>query len=184
MNPTATYLSKDGKTFGPFTDQELLGIQSCGELQSYQWIWKTGDAGWKRLDLVPPPPPVEMPRAFAPVAPSTVSDPVVAAPAMAVVNPAPPSVVRIEVPKTLEVLCYDHVHLQNGEITEMDNRGAIFVVRNRETSPRFVKNTRIKLNLLDTLTGEATERSAALSRVTRREGSWEYELRWVQPASA
>lgn len=50
------YLSRNGKTFGPFNRDYVDEIQESGELYKFQWIWDGSSPNWMPIDTPPPPP--------------------------------------------------------------------------------------------------------------------------------
>ncbi|MBI2711616.1 MAG: hypothetical protein HYX41_01965 [Bdellovibrio sp.] len=58
MNKNQIFLGKNGKTFGPFTEDEFQELMKQGRLAEYSWIWDHQKSTWKTLDQ-PPPTPVE-----------------------------------------------------------------------------------------------------------------------------
>jgi hypothetical protein len=58
-----TYLSKGGKSFGPFDEKEMATLRSSGELDNFGFIWDARFRKWAPLHELPPAP--AMPQAMA-----------------------------------------------------------------------------------------------------------------------
>src|SRR5690349_5359584 len=50
------YLSKNGKTFGPFSEAEIDEFRKKEELNKFQWILHDLKQGWKPIGAPPPLP--------------------------------------------------------------------------------------------------------------------------------
>jgi hypothetical protein len=57
--PEPIWLSRDGKTEGPFTQAQIDELQTNGILKNYAWIWRSAAQGWIPLNVTPPPPAPE-----------------------------------------------------------------------------------------------------------------------------
>jgi hypothetical protein len=73
------WLSRDGKTEGPFEQADIDKLRSNGAISNYTWIWTPESKAWSPIHMAPPPPP----------APQATQAPAVTAPSPAPAAAAP-----------------------------------------------------------------------------------------------
>ncbi len=165
------YLSKDGKSSGPFTELEFQAIRDRGELTQYTHIWDGSSSAWK--ELAPPPPPG--------AAPSHASTPNVSAPAVEiapVISLNKRSQLTVDASR-IQAVCHNLVNVLNGKLERVSETGCEFVCTDsHESGSSFAKDCKVTLNLLDSQKGRSMNVSAKLMNVVRKNGNWTYELQW------
>jgi hypothetical protein len=55
-NEQQIWLSKEGKTEGPFSPSQVETMKSSGEYKKYTWIWSAKSKNWEPIYPAPPPP--------------------------------------------------------------------------------------------------------------------------------
>jgi hypothetical protein len=80
MSAAHIYLSKDGKSFGPYTPEQIDQMRASGDILQYTWICSDPAQGWQPVNAPPPPPPPvpeadEPPDAPADLLPDAVDEP-------------------------------------------------------------------------------------------------------------
>lgn len=163
---TKNYLAKGGKTFGPFSEEQLRELRSSGAINGYSWIWNASRQAWDSLDPAPAGAPVEAEALDAPSAPKPAPKPARQAPVETY-------------SKLIEAVCHDSHHLVTGMLRSMTDSGCELVSRDEE-GPVFNRRAPVVLNLLDPRTGKTMNVRARLSQAARKEGRWTYRLQWDQ----
>lgn len=160
------YLGKEGKTFGPFTTDELARFRDTGEISQYSWIWESQESGWQPLQAPPPPPP----------GPAVASTPLPTLPASTSKSATPEKPRAL---KPLQVLCYDQRSVISGAFMQADAQGALLTSDDASQSlPPFARGGRVTLSLLDPEKMTSENVSATLVGFNRVDGKWKYELKW------
>jgi len=188
------WLSRDGKTEGPFEQADIDKLKSNGAISNYAWIWTPESKAWSPIHMAPPPPPVpqatEAPVVTAPspaptaaaaptptatVAPTKTAAPVVASgpPAMAA-GPA----VRSEI-RHLAAICHDNRSVVAGMLEAKLGEIWILSSKDRLTEiPPFRKGAKVWINLLDEQSGQSENAQATLVDYKKTSQAWEYSLKW------
>lgn len=159
MSDCRVYLAKSGRVFGPYTERNMMEMESSGELSRFSWVWKSSAPGWQPLDPMP-----------APLDESTV----VAS------EPARKSRSHLRlVGDTIEGVCHDYRNVVAGTVVRVTEAGCELLVAGAEAStPKFKTNARVYLNLLNAKTGQTMDVSAQLGEVTHSQHGWTYRLEW------
>ena len=59
LKPNQIFLSRAGKVFGPYTDEQIDSLRKSGELMDYAWIWDSAASRWNTIHQEPPPPAIQ-----------------------------------------------------------------------------------------------------------------------------
>jgi hypothetical protein len=170
------FLAKAGEIFGPYTETDIERLRESGEYHRYSWVWDTRKPGWQPTDPTPmaPKAPVSKVPTAAPM------DLPGSAPAMTA--PAAPTPIQAARPNIdvshLSVLCYDHHQVLSGTLVHVSEGGCEFISDNFETSPVFMMQVPISMNLLDHQSGQTMTVRSRVAEVARKDGRWHYRLFW------
>lgn len=164
------YISKAGKTEGPFTEAQIDAMKASGELFQYSWIWNETTSVWDPIDKAP-----------APLAPPR---PVATLRAVPTPQPSPqPSVARLfnvpdQVSTALQAICHDHSNVVAGTIKKAGETGCDFFAESPESIPTFMKDMPVRLNIVNPTTGDSMSVRAEVVQAMRDSGRWKYRLSW------
>lgn len=159
------FLAKAGQTFGPYTEEEVQNLRESGEYQKYTWVWAPGKAGWEPIDPTPAAMPLPPTRSGgAPKAPSDMS--------------TTPGTRKDFNLKNMSVVCYDHHQVVSGNLTHISEGGCEFISDNFETTPAFMLQVPISMNLLDSSNGQTMTIRGRVAEVARKDGRWHYRIFW------
>jgi hypothetical protein len=168
------YLSKNGETFGPYTEETIETMRACGEFAQFNWIWDPPSNQWKPIERpsAPPPPPTSGQTGTAARRPEP----------RAAERSASPSTRLFHVPdeaaSVLQALCYDQISVLSGLIRKAGENGCDFVAESRSAAPLFMKDMSVRLNLLDPRSGTTMSVNAQVVQAVRQNGQWSYRLAW------
>lgn len=161
-----TYLGKDGKTFGPYTEADLDKLNETGEIYEYTWIWESAESGWQPIQAPPPPPPAE--------------------PSPTLSAHLPPQFQHagaVSTPEHFQVICHDKQNLISAQFSELSSSGGKLISRDFSDSlPPFIKGETIWLNILDARSQKTEKVGAKVLGFYRAGGHWEYEILWSSPS--
>jgi outer membrane beta-barrel protein len=162
------FLSRDGKSFGPFSTETIEAMRAKGELSAYQWIYDDPALGWRPLAPPPPAPtPVPQPEASQVQAESQT-------PAAAQATPTHETSTR----EWLAVI-HDGRTLVSGVAHSTTSRGCTISANAPQvTLPTFRPGARLSLNLLDPQTNQAENMKITVEAVERGNHGWEYKVSW------
>lgn len=167
-----TYLSRDGQSQGPFTDEQIRSMQESGEILKFQWIWKQGAASWQAIAPPPPPAPTTPVQAESPRAETSQ---VARAPEP---SEAPRKAAQVQTfDRKIEAVCHDRHQVVSGILERMTDEGCDLISED-EHGPAFSKRTLLLLSLVDTESGKSMNVHARLTQAQRRDGRWSYRLHW------
>jgi hypothetical protein len=175
------WLSRDGKTEGPFEPADIEKLRSTGAIKNYAWIWTPESKAWNPVQMAPPPPPV----------PQATDAPTITAPPTAAVTPRPnPTVaptktaapagpaVRSAV-RPLAAICHDNRSVVAGMLEAKFGEIWILSSKDRLTEiPPFRKGAKVWINLLDEQSGQSENAQATLVDYKKTAQAWEYSLKW------
>ncbi|MDR3607386.1 MAG: hypothetical protein P4M08_08400 [Oligoflexia bacterium] len=175
------YLAKAGKNHGPFDQTEIDAMRKSGELSDYSWIWNVARAAWEPIDHAPAPlaPPTDNQEAT--IAPTPASAPQAQPRMQAQAAPAPSARlfhIPDEVSSVFQAVCYDHLSVLSGHIKKAGENGCDFVTDSHDSSPIFMKDMPVQINILDPATGGAMSVRAQVLTAVRDDGHWKYRLAW------
>jgi hypothetical protein len=145
------YLSRDGKSFGPYTEEEYEQIKHSVEYSNYSWVWSSDKPGWEPVIPPPPPPPKEQKE------------------------------LRREGKRETEIqaICHNNQVIMNGWIVSVDGSKFTFICeKSREGFPTFGDGNKVILNLLSEHSGKSENAVAKVIEVHRNRGRWEYAMEW------
>lgn len=173
------FLARAGEIFGPYSEKEIENLRESGEYQRYTWIWDQSkpNSNWAPIDPTPMAPPQapgsNVPTSAPPDGPRATP---VAAP-----GPIPTRTqtaqANIDV-RHLSVLCYDHHQVLSGTLVHVSDGGCEFISDNFETTPVFMTQVPISMNLLDKQSGQTMTVRSRVAEVARKDGRWHYRLFW------
>jgi hypothetical protein len=182
------WLSRDGKTEGPFEPADIEKLKANGAIKNYNWIWTPESKAWSPIHMAPPPPPVPQatqapvvttptssPTPPAAAAPTKTAAPAAAGgpPAMAA-GPAVRSAVR-----PLAAICHDNRSVVAGMLEAKLGEIWILSSKDRLTEiPPFRKGAKVWINLLDEQSGQSENAQATLVDYKKTSQAWEYSLKW------
>jgi hypothetical protein len=203
-----SYLSKDGKIFGPYTDEELENLRRSGEINTFSWIWGGGSSNWMPIAAPPPMAPPGAGAQSAAPQPQAQAAPVVRQPPadeasvedapylLAGDPPAPaaqsglPSFARpsgagaapaVRQNVELQAICHDGHQIVSGLGRSVTGEGFLLVSEgNVSASSPFRRGGKIWVNLLDESSRRTENVQAVVSDFTRKQSGWEYQIRWVK----
>ena len=163
------YLSKDGKTYGPYSEGEIKSFRDSGELLTYSLIWNVKTSTWDAI--APPPPAPSAPGVNLSAQKSIISETVEKRKQTAPITKAisnPP----------LEVICHDSKHMLTGSLQKVSEAGGEFITANKAASPCFADKSDLVMNLLDHSTGKSMNVVAKIIGILRKDGKWIYQFHW------
>jgi hypothetical protein len=192
------WLSREGKTAGPFTSDQIRAMKASGEFSKYAWSWEENDRNWKPIHPVPPPPtaaastPVSTPAHSHTEASAATTAPAPAAPASA---PAPAAhapatqsqsaeTAHLALARAFSAVCHDNKHIIGGtiaSITQQEGRDGFFHSTDHlDEFPPFRKGHMLWVNLLDENSGKSENVRATIVSVKKNDNFWEYRLQWKE----
>ena len=147
------YLGKNGKTFGPFSEDEFQQMMTDGRLVEFSWIWDPKKSSWKTLDQPPP-----VPVGDADLKPS---------------KKAKDSLNW----DSVQAILYNAHSMIEGKLQSVTETGCQLICAHPSTE--FSNGSLASLNLLDPK-GEHSQKVIAKILAMERAagGSWSYLLRW------
>lgn len=165
-NNKTIYLGKEGKLFGPYSEDQLDSMKTSGEYSQYSWLWEDRADGW--LPINPPPMPPSDPTENYELKPKPQKQ-----------MQSPPSRELPAAVARLQAICHDNQSIISGSPTRL-TRDTIFLASSDFASslPPFGKGSRVWLNLLDEASGKTENVQAVIHGMARRNGGWEYEMKW------
>jgi hypothetical protein len=203
---TQIWLNCNGKTEGPFTEEDLAKMRANGDISKYSWIWDSESKGWMPIQPLPPPPapggPGAPSEAAAPPARHTGPAEFSLTPAEAIedvdiegkgkhhtpsksfVRPFPTANAGTEVTRSIAVICHDNRNIVSGKVERMFGQGtsqetSITSADHKDSSPPFRKGGQVIINLLDEASGQLENAYAEIAELKKApNGQWEYRLRW------
>ena len=154
FHPGETYLSREGKIFGPFSPGEIDQFRKSGELLHYAWIWNPSSSRWSLLHPEPPAPAAKP------------------APKPAQATPRPTD-------RAIQAICYDTIHLIGGRVESFDSEGAAILCPSdfRDLGP-FRKGQKVSINLIDEASGASENVDALVETSAREDRGLRYRFRW------
>lgn len=167
MKKDAIYLGKNGKTFGPYTEEEFQNLMTSGELSEFSWIWDHAKSAWKTIDQ-PPPMPVG-----APEHPSTKKQ----------TQEAKAQNQRVW--SSVQAILYNAFSLIQGELNSVTETGCQLVCQHPDS--QLAMGSVVSLNLFEpSTTGDKKGTDKKSHSVTAKilaiepaaNGQWNYLLRW------
>ncbi len=159
------YLGKQGRVFGPFTDEEFRQMKLSGEVLSYSWYWVDGPkAQWQPIDAQPP----------SPAEAQKISEEKKRA-RLSVVGKN--SSVGTGSSVGIDAICHDSHDVISGKLRNISEFGCMLISPDSE-SPSFGRKAKVVLNLVDPKSGQSFSLPAQLRGVSREEGKWVYQLQW------
>ncbi len=172
------FLSRDGKSYGPFNQEAVDGMHARGEISSYQWIYDDPALGWRPVAAPPPAPPEQ-------IAPAPVEVKVAPPPSALQTETQVQKIVEAKKVQThsrewLAVL-HDGRTLVSGVVNHSSSRGCVVEARAPSpTIPSFRPGTKLTLNLLDPETNQAENLKTTVDTVKQGASGWEYGLSWAR----
>lgn len=179
------WLSREGKTDGPFTPDQVQAMKAAGEYSKYAWCWEESAKSWKPIHPVPPPPaggPASNAQAPAPGAqvPSRpaldAKAPEAKAASAKASEPAQQALAR-----ALSAVCHDNRHIIGGTISSVSGTDSFFKSADHlDAFPPFRKGHLLWVNLLDEGSGQSENARAEIVDLKKSEKHWEYRLKWKE----
>src|SRR5258708_352348 len=127
-NDQGIWLSKEGKTEGPFSPSQVETMKSSGEYKKYTWIWSAKSKNWE--PIYPAPPPMAPP-------------------------PAQKAEAAKKVNLQLAAVCHDNRTIVGGVISSsMGNDSVMKTQDYGDMLPPFKKGAKVIINLLDESSGK------------------------------
>jgi hypothetical protein len=152
-NEQQIWLSKEGKTEGPFSPSQVETMKSSGEYKKYTWIWSAKSKNWEPIYPAPPPP--------AP-------------------TPAKKAETAKTVGHELAAVCHDNRTIVGGVIaSSMGNDSVMKTQDYGDMLPPFKKGSKVMVNLLDENSGKTENVKAQIVDFKKSGSSWEYRLQWI-----
>lgn len=158
------WLSRDGKTEGPFDQAHVDKLKASGEIKNYMWIWTPESKAWAPLHMAPPPPAPQQAQA----------------PATAKVSSAPATRAAV---RPLAAICHDNrsvvagiLGAKHGEVWIMSSKDRLSEI------PPFRRGAKVWINLLDEQSGQSENAEATLTDFKKTSEAWEYSLKWKAQA--
>ena len=170
------WLSRDGKTEGPFDQAHIDKLKASGEIKNYMWIWTAEAKAWAPLHMAPPPPVPQMAQN-----PASSTSPVAGGHAQA--KTTPPTKVhepsaRAAV-RPLAAICHDNRSVVGGILGAKQGEVWIMASKDRLTEiPPFRRGAKVWINLLDEQSGQSENVEATLTDFKKTSEAWEYSLKW------
>lgn len=163
-----TYLSKDGKVYGPYDPAKIEDLKASGAFYDYEWMWDGQAPDWAPVPrrLKSPPP---LPGGGAP----SVAD----KKAHAETQKARSNVVIETSKKHFCAIAFDNRHTMGGEVSDAHSRGARFVSSADAGTP-FPKGATIWVDLLDESNDKSAKIKSVIANVSRMDTRWVFELEW------
>jgi hypothetical protein len=144
------WLSREGKTEGPFTATQIEALKTSGEYTKYTWIWSAKSKNWE--PIYPAPPPPSLPKKKE-----------------AVENVA----------RNISAICHDNRQVVGGTIDSKIGADSIFKsTQHGDQLPPFKKRAKILVNLLDENSGDTENAQAEIVDFKKSGSTWEYRLKW------
>jgi hypothetical protein len=163
------WLSRGGKTEGPFDQAHLDQLKASGEIRNYVWIWTPETKAWSPIQLAPPPPPA--PQASSAVVPPTFKT-----------TNSEATAIRSAV-RPLAAICHDNRSVVAGVLGAKLGETWILSSKDRLTeAPPFQRGAKVWINLLDEQSGQSENAQATLVDYKKTSESWEYSLKWQSDA--
>ncbi len=189
------FLSKNGKTFGPFSEGEIEEFRNNGELSKFTWIFHDLKQGWIPIGPPPPLPPileeaVQLSEEKAPAKKAPVQKaPVQETPLNEDLTPTPAVALSIsralresehKVEKAISALCHHHKTILSGLIKDINSEGCTLTdaMPSSKTMPLLKEGNVVHLSLLDAQESLAENISAKVSGAIKNKGYWDYRIKW------
>lgn len=155
------WLSREGKTDGPFSVEQIQSMKASGEFSKYAWFWEESAKAWKAIHPLPPPP---------------------VAPALFVEVPTPaPAAPSKALARALSAVCHDNRNIIGGTIASMAGQDSFFEsVDHLNAFPPFRKGHLLWVNLLDEQSGQSENGRAEIVELKKTDKHWEYRLKWKE----
>jgi hypothetical protein len=150
QNEQQIWLSKEGKTEGPFTPSQVESLKSSGDYKKYTWIWSAKSKNWEPIYPAPPPPTLPKKAETAK-----------------------------KVNRELAAVCHDNRIIVGGIIASSIGSDSIMKTTDYgDRLPPFKKGAKVIINLLDEESGKTENVKAQIVDFKKTGGSWEYRLKW------
>jgi hypothetical protein len=151
-NDQQIWLSKEGKTEGPFTPSQVESMKSSGEYNKYTWIWSAKLKNWE--PIYPAPPPPSLPKKAE---------------------------VAKKVNLELAVICHDNRSIVGGVISSSMGSDSVMKTSDYgDMLPPFKKGSKVMINLLDEASGKTENVKAQIVDFKKSGSNWEYRLKWSE----
>jgi hypothetical protein len=144
------YLGKKGRSFGPFTLEQIKEFRLNGQIKNYSFLWNSETKAWRPIEP-PPVPPIEVDNHVEEKAPSWIG---------------------------AEAVCHDFQEIVSGRLEHITDAGCDLICTDAQESPRLALDSSLLLNVFDPSSNRGINVKASLSEITRRDGVWIYHLRW------
>lgn len=152
------WLSREGKTDGPFTADQVQAMKASGEYSKYAWCWEESAKSWKPIHPLPPPPA-----------------------AQSAVNAQAPASEQQALARALSAVCHDNRHIIGGTISSVSGADSFFKSSDHlDAFPPFRKGHLLWVNLLDEGSGKSENARAEIVDLKKSEKHWEYRLKWKE----
>jgi hypothetical protein len=149
-NEQQIWLSREGKTEGPFSPSQVESMKSSGEYKKYTWIWSAKSKNWEPIYPAPPPPALPKKTETAK-----------------------------KVNRELAAVCHDNRVIVGGIISSAIGNDSIMKTSDYgDMLPPFKKGHKVIINLLDEDSGVAENAKAEIVDFKKTGSSWEYRLKW------
>lgn len=163
-----TYLGKDGKTFGPFPNEEIEALKISGKFYDYEYFWDGSTPEWQRVPQPSaPPPPLPSIETSRPVVAET--EPVVS---RTTTRPA------LAGHREFQAICHDFHRMMSGRVLEPSSAGARLVYSDTQKAPPFKAGVQVWMDLLDETTDRSVTIKARLNSLSREGVEWVYAVSW------
>ena len=193
MDAGKFYLSREGKTLGPYTESQLKEMKTSGKIWEYSWFWDSKTPSWTAVHPMPPlpglpesmrSPSVSLP-AVAAVAAAAPLAPAVTTPLAAPLPPPPVRRAPIQSPGLgLKTILHNYHHVVSGNLEEISEKGATLKWEaGRSDSSPFQKGMRVWLNLFFETDGKSENIQVQIQELIHRGTNWEFDIAWTQVPS-
>lgn len=166
------FLARNQQVFGPISESEVLELRGSGQLGSYSWIFKEGDAEWSPIDPAPPLPNLQ--KALRPnlhLVPEVGETP-------GTTMHVPRAKTHLIAQERFRIVLFDHHNAISGWLVSASDEGCEIRSDQNTSDPLFVQRAISCLSLHDTKSGETMKLNVRVSLVSRKNGAWSYRLHW------
>ncbi len=165
----SVWLSRAGEKFGPYTADQVEEMRASGEYYEYEYSWDGSSPDWAPIEPTQGPPPPAEPSA------SKLSPP----PSRPKANFKPRN--KLEAVHShieFQAVCHNSKKTVSGKLIHPSQTGGILASHSESSSPAFTAMSSVWVNLLDESTDRSVNVRAKITKLTRQDGVWFYELRW------
>lgn len=158
------FLGRAGQTIGPITPEELLKLQTTGEISKFHWIWDAERSDWRPLDPPPPPPQGAQLKSSAKKKPS--SD----------VSPLRGKKMDFDL-----AICHNFRDVLVGKVSSIDEWSCEIFAEQEGGTPQLALNSPIYLDLSKGEQETSLQLRGTLASARREKSGWVYRVVLSQP---